>query len=193
MIVYLHGFASSGTSAKVDKLRERFGDENVLAPDLPFDPSQVINLVNDIATKFIYTRKVGEKLVFVGTSLGAFYANFFGHAYDCPVVIVNPSSNPSESLKARLGPNVNYMTGEEFMVSIAHMDQLALMRKHVADHYSGALISLFVARDDEVIPFESMLENFPFTSKLVVTEDGGHRFTKHWDLVVDRVDEILKA
>lgn len=191
MIVYLHGFASSGTSAKVDALRSRFGNDAVLAPDLPFDPTKVMSLINDIVSEFIKTRKVGEKLVFVGTSLGAFYANFFGHVYDCPIVLVNPSGNPSETLKARLGTNVNYMTGEEFMVSVAHLDKLAMMRKHVVDNYSGALVSLFVARDDEVIPFESMLENFPFTSKTVVMDDGGHRFTKHWDLVVDRVAELV--
>lgn len=191
MIVYLHGFASSGTSAKVDALRERFGKDSVVAPDLPFDPAEVVSLVDKIVAQFIMSRKTGEKLVFVGTSLGAFYANFFGHVYDCPIVLVNPSGNPSETLKARLGKNVNYMTGEEFMVSVAHLDKLAAMRKHVVDNYSGALVSLFVARDDEVIPFESMLENFPFTSKTVVMDDGGHRFTKHWDLVVDRVAELV--
>ena len=191
MIVYLHGFASSGTSAKVDALRERFGHDAVIAPDLPFDPNEVFKMVNDLVSNFIAVRKTGEKLVFVGTSLGAFYANFFGHVYDCPAVLVNPSGNPSETLKARLGPNVNYMTGEEFMVSMAHLDKLAMMRKHVAEIYSGALVSLFVARNDEVIPYESMLESFPFTSKTVVMEDGGHRFTEHWNLVVDRVGEIL--
>lgn len=191
MIVYLHGFASSGTSTKVDALRERFGKESVIAPDLPFDPVEVVYLVDKIVADFIVHRKSNEKLIFVGTSLGAFYANFFGHVYDCPIVLVNPSGNPSETLKARLGTNVNYMTGEEFMVSIAHLDKLATMRKYVADNYSGALVSLFMARDDEVIPFESMVEHFPFTSKTVAMDDGGHRFTKHWDLVVDRVAELV--
>lgn len=191
MIVYLHGFASSGTSAKVDALRERFGKDSVIAPDLPFDPVEVVSLVDKIVADFIVNRKSGEKLIFVGTSLGAFYANYFGHMYDCPIVLINPSGNPSETLKARLGPNVNYTTGEEFMVSIAHLDKLAAMRKYVTDNYSGSLVSLFVARDDEVIPFESMLENFPLTSKTVVTEDGGHRFTTHWDLVIDRVAELV--
>lgn len=191
MIVYLHGFASSGTSAKVDALRERFGYDNVLAPNLPFDPEAVVDMVNDLVSTFLVKRKTGEKLIFVGTSLGAFYANFFGQVYDCPVVLVNPSSNPSESLKARLGPNVNYMTGEEFMVSVAHLDKLEMMRKKVAETYSGALVSLFVSRDDEVIPYESMLESFPYTSKTVIMEDGGHRFTQYWNLVVDRLGELV--
>lgn len=191
MIVYLHGFASSGTSPKVDALRERFGDDKVLAPDLPFDPEKVMTMIDDVVDDFVKNREKNEKLIFVGTSLGAFYANFFGHWYDCPIVLVNPSSNPSESLKKRLGSNINYVTNEEFMVSIAHLDKLASMRKYIVENYSGALISLFAARDDSVISLESMLENFPFTSKTIVMNDGGHRFTKYWDLVVDRVAELV--
>ncbi len=191
MIVYLHGFASTGNSSKVDLLRQRFGDDMVVAPDLPFDPTEVVSMVDTIVTKFMENRKPDEKLVFVGTSLGAFYANYFGHIYDCPIVLVNPSGNPSESMKSRLGTNTNYVTGEEFLVSLAHLDKLSSMRKQVAEIYSGALVSLFVARDDEVIPFESMLENFQFTSKTVVMEDGGHRFSTHWPLVVEYISELV--
>ena len=192
MIVYLHGFASTGSSPKVDALRARFGTDSVVSPDLPFDPALVRQLGFDLVDRFCETRTANEKLVFVGTSLGAFYASFFGHSYDCPIVLVNPSGNPSETLRAKLGTNVNYVTGDEFLVSLAHLDQLTKMRKFVTDNYSSSLVSLFLARDDEVIPFESMIEHFPHTSKTVIMDDGGHRFTKHWDLVVDRVAEILK-
>jgi len=191
MIVYLHGFGSSGSSPKVDQLRERFGFDSVVSPDLPFDPELVRQLGFDLVNRFIKTRTANEKLIFVGTSLGAFYASYFGHVYDCPIVLVNPSGNPSETLKAKLGTNVNYVTGDEFLVSLAHLDELTKMRKFVTDNYSGSLVSLFVARDDEVIPFESMIENFPYTSKTVVMDDGGHRFTKHWNLILDRVGELL--
>jgi predicted esterase YcpF (UPF0227 family) len=106
-------------------------------------------------------------------------------------VLVNPSSTPSETLKEKLGPNKNYYTGEEFLVSIAHLDKLDSMRKHVREIYSPSLVSLFVAKDDEVIPYESMLEGFPYATT-VILENGGHRFTEHWDLVVDRVESLLK-
>lgn len=193
MIVYLHGFASTGTSPKVDALRERFGNDQVVSPDLPFNPTEVFRTVNDILYDFIRTRSVGEKLVFVGTSLGAFYANFFGALYDAPVVLVNPSAYPSETLKARLGPNKNYVTGDEFLVSMAHLEDLDQMRKYVDSNYSGRLVNLFLAKDDDVIPYEVPLEAFKFPAYVKVTEDGGHRFSKHWDMVVDRVEEILKG
>jgi predicted esterase YcpF (UPF0227 family) len=191
MIVYLHGFASSGASDKVTALRKRFGDDKVIAPDLPFDPDLVSELVDGIVRDFMRSRKPTEKLVFVGTSLGAFYANYFGHLYDSCAVLVNPSSTPSETLKEKLGPNTNYHTGEEFLVSLAHLDKLDHMREYVKAMYSPSLVSLFVAKDDEVIPYESMLEGFPYAT-VTVMEDGGHRFADHWDLVVDRVESLLK-
>ena len=191
MIIYLHGFASSGNSDKVVQLRERFGNDKVIAPDLPFDPDEVFKLVNDLVYGFMKSREPDEKLIFVGTSLGAFYANYFGHLYDSYAVLVNPSSQPSQTLKDKLGPNRNYSTGEEFLVSIAHLDKLDHMREYVRGIYSPSLVHLFVAKDDEVIPYESMLEAFPYAT-VTVMEDGGHRFTDHWNLVVDRVESLLK-
>jgi predicted esterase YcpF (UPF0227 family) len=191
MIVYLHGFASSGASDKVTSLKKRFGDDKVIAPDLPFDPDLVGELVNDIVRDFMRSRDPTEKLVFVGTSLGAFYANYFGHVYDSCAVLVNPSASPSETLKEKLGPNKNYHTGEEFLVSLAHLDKLDGMREHLREIYSPSLVNLFVAKDDEVIPYESMLEGFPYATTTIL-ENGGHRFTEHWDLVVDRVESLLK-
>lgn len=191
MIFYFHGFASSGSSTKVDKLRERFGNDNVIAPDLPFDPKDVCQLVNSLVLNF-YQQRQDEKLVFVGTSLGAFYANYFGHLYDSPLVLVNPSVQPNETMKKRLGVNKNYATGEEFLVSLAHLEEFNTMRNYIDQNYAGNLVNLFLAKDDDVIPYELALDKFKFTNSLCVTDDGGHRFDTKWYMVMDKIEEILK-
>jgi predicted esterase YcpF (UPF0227 family) len=188
MIVYLHGFGSSGSSSKVDALRDKFGAENVWAPDLPFDPDEVVKLVD----KFIVDNYLTlDRLVFVGTSLGGFYASFFASKFDAPAVLVNPSCKPSESLKKRLGPNRNYATNEEFMVELAHLERLDSMRKFIDGEYNGSLVNLFVAKDDETIPYEIPLEYYTHSTYCEVVETGGHRFTDHWDMVLDRVAELV--
>lgn len=192
MIVYLHGFASTGVSDKVDSLRSRYGDQ-VVSPDLPFDPDEVCVLVKDIVYNYFRNRKDNEKLIFVGTSLGAFYANYFGHFYDCPVVLVNPSVYPNESLKSKLGVNRNYVTKEEFFVSLAHLETLESMRHYVNENYSGYLVNLFLAKDDDVIPYDIALQAYTYPASLTVTDDGGHRYNKHWDLVLHRVGELLNS
>lgn len=192
MIIYLHGFASSGNSTKVDLLKQRFGTDQVMAPDLPFDPIEVSAIIAKLVTKFYEESSDNDKLIFVGTSLGAFYANFFGQLYDCPIVLINPSVFPDKSLRERLGLNHNHVTKEEFLVSITHLNDLETMRDYIYKNYSGRLINLFLAKDDEVIPYETSLLVYGHPSSVTVTDDGGHRYDKNWNLVLDKIEEILK-
>lgn len=201
MIIYLHGFGSIGASPKVAALKTAFGDENVIAPDFPMDPAEVCKIVKDIVMDFFSERANApegaqirsERFIFVGTSLGGFYANYFGQKYKCPVVIVNPSTNPSIKLRARLGLNRNFQTNEEFMVTLAHLDELTKMREFVKRNYNASLVNVFTAKDDEVIPYESVLEGYPFNAFECVTETGGHRFTDHWDLVINRLKALMNG
>ena len=190
MIVYLHGFGSTGNSKKVDALIEKFGADNVFAPDLPIDPVEVAKLVGDKILDWYHSNKEG-KLVFVGTSLGAFYASFFAHTFDAPAVIVNPSVRPNESLKDHIGRNVNYHTKEEFWLSIAHLEELKNMRNYLTNNYKGVLIHLFVAKDDEVIPSHEMLNWYQYTASTHIEETGGHRFAEHWHKVVDKIEQLM--
>lgn len=190
MIVYLHGFGSSGNTRKVDQLKERFGADQVFAPDLPIDPGEVAKIIGDKINDWYTTRKK-DKLVFVGTSLGAFYASFFANTYDAPAVIVNPSVRPNESLADKVGRNVNNVTKEEFWLSIAHLDKLKFMREYLTNNYKGVLIHLFVAKDDEVIPSYEMLNWYQYTASKHIEETGGHRFAEHWNKVVDKVAELV--
>jgi len=211
MIVYLHGFGSTGNSAKVKKLRKVFGDENVLSPDLPMDPKKVCELISNFVgnnfAKYWKEKQPGAKhinvdyinvdsskrLVFVGTSLGAFYARYFSHLYDCPAVLVNPSVYPNETLRAKLGVNQNYVSGEEFLVTLAHLEEFYRLRNQTEKlglYETDRSISLFLAKDDEVIPYEVSLQSYNHVGYVKIMDDGGHRFDKHWDLVVDRIKEI---
>lgn len=191
MIVYLHGFGGSGNSEKVDALIEKFGVDNVFAPDLPLDPDEVVDIIREKVFDWYDIRNPSDKLVFVGTSLGAFYASFFANKFDAPAVIVNPSVRPNESLKDYVGRNVNHVTKEEFWLTLAHLDKLKLMREYVTNNYKGVLIHLFVAKDDEVIPSYEMLNWYQYTASTHIEETGGHRFAAHWNKVVDKVKELV--
>ena len=194
MIIYLHGFASSGVSDKVTQLRDAI-DDRIKAPDLPFDPDEVERMVHALVLDFISTRHAHEKLIFIGTSLGAFYANYFGQKYDCPVILVNPSVTPSETLREKLGVNRHYITSDEFWVTVAHLEQLDKMKKYADNSITkcsgGVLIHLFLAENDEVIPYQCALEKFKNVASVTVTPDGEHRYIKHWDKVIAKAKEIL--
>jgi len=191
VIIYFHGFGSSGNSPKVATLKAKFGEENVIAPNLPNNPTDVTKLVVQLVQDWFAHKQTNDKLVFVGTSLGAFYAGYFANVYDAPGVLVNPSVNPLESLKDRVGKNVNHATKEEFWLTLNDLEKLQAMRKYMSEVYDGSLIHLFVAKDDEVIPYYDMLNWYQYTASTTVKETGGHRFAEHWLEVVDKLAELV--
>lgn len=180
MFIYLHGFASSGKSNKSQALIDAFGASNVWAPDLPMNPREVVALVDD----FIKNNPQ-DKIVFVGTSLGGFYARYFSSTWDAPCVLVNPSTRPSVTMKEKLGTNKNYSTGKEFQVTDDDLRDFSQMEETLKlNRPSGALIDLFLAEDDSVLEYKTALTDIPFTNSTTITKDGGHRFDTNFDQVI---------
>jgi predicted esterase YcpF (UPF0227 family) len=187
MIVFFHGFASAGKGVKSDMLKRAFGEDNVVAPDLPVDPLDVMELVRDI----MHNIPKDDKVVFVGTSLGGFYANLCAQAFDCPCVIANPSTRPSKTMAARIGQNTNLATGATFDVTNDHVVTFGQMEREIEKQSNGALISLFLAADDAVLDHRLALEDIPHRRMTYITPDGGHRYELHWNKVIDEVRHIL--
>ena len=85
-IIYLHGFGSSGQSGTVKHLRKIFPQFNVLAPDIPVEPSKAISFLKQ------YCEDNHPDLI-IGTSMGAMYAMQM-HRY--MRICVNPALRMSE-------------------------------------------------------------------------------------------------
>ena len=185
-IVYLHGFLSAGTSKKSNDLRKALPEHTVISPDLPLDPLGVISLVKDIMQSVD-----SYPVVFVGTSLGGFYANYFGQKYDCNTVLVNPATSPSTVLIPAIGEVTNYKTGVTEEFTFNYVNRLYLMEQDIAEIYNGILTNLFVALDDDVISADATLDHFKFTNDTKIYKDGGHRFTMHWDDVIKCTQELV--
>jgi predicted esterase YcpF (UPF0227 family) len=188
-VIYLHGFASVGESPKSQSLRDALSEHVVFAPDLPVNPNEVIQKVNDLV------RNVESwPLVFVGTSLGGFWANYFSQKYDAPCVLVNPALTPSKTLYEWVGKSAkNYSTGQSVEVTLTDIEHFSNYEKEINRDQNGYLIHLFAAKDDEVISYLDVLTQIRYTNSTLVTEDGGHRFESHWSMVVDKVKELIKS
>lgn len=99
MIVYFHGFGSSPNSDKVVSLKDTFPEDYVYAFPINIDP--------EIAEKELETNinnalldHLNEEilLIFIGTSLGGWWASKFGGEYGCTAIIINPSHQPQDTL-----------------------------------------------------------------------------------------------
>ena len=123
-LLYVHGFASSGSSGTVMTLRRHLDSWRVIAPDLPVDPFDALELLRNIVEK-------EQPDVVVGTSMGGMYTQ---QLWGVPRIIVNPSFEMSRSLLfGKMGRN-KYMSkrqdgATEFRVDKTLVERFKLMEK----------------------------------------------------------------
>lgn len=172
MIVYFHGYASSGVSAKTQALKINFGASEVLTPSLPVNPNLVENIIDNIA------KGNQGKLLFIGTSLGGFWANYAAQKYNASCVIINPACNPSDSLS-----KFEAVT-DEMLAGYVHRECWLLKNT------KPELINLFLAANDEVLNYNQALEHFANARSIIVTPDGGHRYNERWSGVVEFIEGL---
>ena len=90
MVLYVHGFASSGQSGTVRRLQEVLPEARVIAPDLPIHPHEALALLHDVCQQ--------EKPdLIVGTSMGGMFAEQL-RGYDR--ICVNPALDIAETMRA---------------------------------------------------------------------------------------------
>ena len=92
-IVYIHGFASAGSTGSATQLRNHFYPQGiqVLSPDVPVEPLRAIHFLRD------YIAEHQPNLI-IATSMGAMYAE---QLRGVPRILVNPSFHMAKLLTFR--------------------------------------------------------------------------------------------
>ena len=89
-VLYVHGFASSGQSGTVTRLRTVMPQARVIAPDLPVNPHEAIALLHTICEQ--------EKPdLIIGTSMGGMYTDQL-RGFDR--ICINPALEIAETMRA---------------------------------------------------------------------------------------------
>ncbi|MBR4966683.1 MAG: hypothetical protein IKY19_00440 [Bacteroidaceae bacterium] len=180
-MMYVHGFASSGCSGTVMTLRRSLPGWRVIAPDLPVDPFEALELLRSIV-------KEENPEIVVGTSMGGMYTQ---QLWGVPRIVVNPSFEMSRSLLfGKMGRN-KYMSkrkdgATEFRIDKAVVERFKEMEKHqfdgITDDEKTLVVGLFGDKDP-VVHF------YPLMAELYGKDrcrwfDGEHRLN---DKVVTKV------
>ncbi|MBQ8062187.1 MAG: hypothetical protein IJ205_09670 [Bacteroidales bacterium] len=92
-ILFIHGLASSGAYKMASSLRILLKGSEVIAPDVPIEPSEALSLLEGICSD------ESPDLV-VGLSLGGFWAQKFR---GMKKILVNPDLHPSKLLRSKIG------------------------------------------------------------------------------------------
>ena len=171
-LLYVHGFASSGSSGTVMTLRRYLASWRVIAPDLPVDPFEALELLRS-------TVKQEAPDIVVGTSMGGMYAQ---QLWGVPRIVVNPSFEMSRSLLfGKMGRN-KYMSkrkdgATEFRIDKAVVERFKEMEKGqfsgITEEEKPLVVGLFGDKDP-VVHF------YPLMAKLYGEDrcmwfDGEHR------------------
>jgi uncharacterized protein len=192
MLLYLHGFASTGNATKARILKEftalykdKISDE-VISPDLSEIPDKAIEKICGIIDNAV------EKVIVFGSSLGGFYAAYACFKYNLPAVLINPAVEPHIALKDVIGINKNYSTGADFVFKDEYLSQL---EKYYTEINTNKLdydkIILMAAEDDILLDYKHTL-NYFFNkiTKLIIEEKSGHEFLTFRDCL-PKVFEFL--
>ncbi len=133
LIIYFHGFNSSPQTDKVARLKQAFPDDYVYAFSINIDPD-IATIELQKAIDFTLLDHLNEdiKVIFVGTSLGAWWANKMGFLYHCPVMLINPCEDPTNSL-------------QKYDVDKSILNKFSPVEYHPEKDY------YFIARQDEII------------------------------------------
>ena len=160
-LLYCHGFASSGQSGTVARLREVMPQAKVIAPDLPVKPQEAIDLLKNICQQ-------EQPSLIIGTSMGGMYAEQL-RGYDR--ICVNPALEMGETMKA------HGMTGtqqfqnprldgiQEFYVDKALVKEYKDQSEHrfegITDEDRQRVYGLFGDEDTTVDTFDMFHEVYP--------------------------------
>lgn len=168
MIIYIHGFGSSGKGGKSSFFREYF-EEEVITPSLSYVPSLAIDTLEQLIEMFL---EKDETIGLVGSSLGGYYAIHLASKYNLKAVLINPAIYPYNTLD-RVGMAMNYYDMSSFEVTAEHIQ--ALKGLEIQEVLNQENFITLLQTDDEVLDYNDAVEKLP-DSELVIEEGGNHSF-----------------
>lgn len=171
MILYIHGFSSSGFGKKALEFKEHFKD-NLLHQSLPTIPALAIDNLEQNIEIFL---KLNQKVHLIGSSLGAYYSLYLSQKYNLKAVLINPAVKPLETLSRYEGVTFvkNYFDSSKFEFTKEHIRSLKDYEISILNNPKN--IMTLLQKDDEVIDYKISLELLKDTN-IFLEEGGNHSF-----------------
>lgn len=170
MIIYIHGFGSSGEASKAKLLRAYCHENNIrfIAPSLPSIPDLALNTLSELIESY----QDNEPVYLMGSSLGGYYALYLSDKYNLKAVLINPAVNAPETLERAIGHGVNYYDNSSYEWNESHLEML---ESYEIEEPNLENLLVLLQKGDEVLDYEEALD-FLDGAKMVVEEGGTHSF-----------------
>ncbi len=168
MLLYIHGFGSSGQGEKVSLLRQKLG-KKVLAPSLSPIPDLAVDTLDQIIS---FAIGCGVRPGLVGSSLGGYYATYFADKYALKAVLINPSVRPYETLASHIGLNHSFFDFSNYEFTQKHIDSL---KKYAVKKPDTKHFMVLLQTGDEVLDFRQAAAKFA-GARIDIEEGGSHGY-----------------
>ena len=188
-ILYVHGFASSGQNGSVKTLRLLMPQAEVIAPDLPVEPFEAMDLLRNMMES--------EKPdLIIGTSMGAMYAEML---YGVDRILVNPAFQLADTLLKNNGlgrqeyHNPRQDGEMSFLVTKTLLEHFREVSSHCFERAAedqDKVFGLYGIHDTLVHTFDLFSEHYPQAIRF----DGEHYLNDNAILhsvlpVIQRIDD----
>ncbi|MFZ5956962.1 YqiA/YcfP family alpha/beta fold hydrolase [Pseudomonas knackmussii] len=169
-ILYIHGFNSSPASHKARQLQAvmtRLGlQDHLRVPELHHHPKQAMAQLE---------AAIGEldRPLLVGSSLGGYYATHLAERHGLKALLINPAVLPHGRFDGYLGPQKNHHSGEEWELTQAHVDALAVLE--VPPPVDATRYQVWLQTGDETLDYK-VAAVFYRACALRIEAGGDHSF-----------------
>ena len=123
-------------------------------------------------------------LTLVGSSLGGFYATVAAERLGCRAALLNPAVHPHRHFHRYLGPQRNLYTGEAFVLTADHVEELRALEPPAITRPERYW--LFVETGDEVLDYREAVAYY--AGALQSVERGGDHSLASFP---ERIPEIV--
>ncbi len=168
MVLYIHGFASSGEGTKARIFREHYRKEGVpfMAPSLSFIPELAVGTLEEIVRNC-------KDVALIGSSLGGYYAIFLAKKYGLKAVLINPSITPQQTLKKVIGEvNCFYDGQSRFCWDEKHIEMLEEFK---VNYPPVERLLLLAQKGDETLDYR-VAQEYLEGAQMLIEEGGSHSF-----------------
>ena len=179
ILLYIHGFGSSGKSGKAEIFRNILGNR-IIAPSLPVNPELAVDTLEQMVLRM---QNSSHEVVLTGSSLGGYYATFLSEKYDLKAVLINPSVKPYNTLALHIGLNHSYYDLSDYEFTQQHLDKL---RDYEVAHPKVENFMLLLQTGDTVLDYHEAVEKFP--GAMIDIEEGG---THGYEDIARKIDPMV--
>jgi predicted esterase YcpF (UPF0227 family) len=150
---------------------QKLDDVYIVTYDTFGNASEIIEKIED------EIEDIDDK-IFIGTSLGGYFAAQLALRHHAPAVMINPLFQPEINLQSFVGvTQINFVTDEINSLTQQDVDSYKVLPPISSASDFSIIPLVIIAEDDELIPAKLSAQYF---EEMIIfkTSDGGHRYNK---------------